>query len=121
MYVSWRRQGNYFYATIVENRWENGQRKMRYVGYLGRHPVEGLQRLIMEGRITKEEAASLHIGDDPKNLFLRHYINRLKQELTSGKTQERLDKLERIKAILDFHAKQPKRAVRKIREVLENG
>lgn len=30
-------------------------------------------------------------------------------------------KLKQIKVILDFHAKQPKRAVRKIREVLENG
>lgn len=121
MYVSWRRQGNYYYAVILDDRRENGKRKARSCGYLGRRPVEGLQKLLMEGRITKEEAANLHVGDDPKNLFLRHYVERLKREVASGKTQENPDMLERIKFILDFHAKQPKRAVRKIREVLENG
>ncbi|MEW6426192.1 MAG: hypothetical protein AB1523_15915 [Bacillota bacterium] len=121
MFVNWRRQGNYYYAVIVDQRRENGKKRTRSIGYLGRHPVEGLQKLIMEGRITKEEAANLHVGDDPKNLFLKHYVEKLKREVASGKTQENPDKLERIKFILDFHAKQPKRAVRKIREVLENG
>ncbi len=63
----------------------------------------------MEGRITKEEAANLYVGDDPKSLFLKHNVEKLKRELASGKKQENPDKLERIKFVLDFYAKQPKR------------